>query len=173
MGVRGMNSYKNSYKIIGLFLTSIIISTVGSVSFAGCADNAEDNTVIPAFTELGPPPVEVTAYQLFEEYITDEAAANAKYDGKRITFVNVKVEILHSVQIDSANPPILYPVSNSVEFRPRYMTDSAWVREGYVVDIVGEVRGLFGFEQRYLVVDDCWMKIIEGEIGIEYVDPDY
>jgi hypothetical protein len=163
----------NYFKVMGLFLTAVVVLAVGSISFTGCAGDDENNTVVPSFTDPGPPPIEVSASQLFEEYITDEAAANAKYKGKRLSFINLKVDKINSVFVDSANPSIIYPVSNSVEFRPRFTVDSAWVRQDYVVDIVGEVRGLFGMAERFLIVEDCWIKIIEGEIGVEYVDPDY
>ena len=163
----------NYFKVIGLVLAAVAVLTIWSINFTVCSNNDENKTVIPSFTDPGPPPIEITANQLFDEYITDEAAANAKYKGKRLSFINLKVEKINSVFVDSANPSIIYPVSNSVEFRPRFSVDSAWVRQDYVVDIVGEVRGLFGMTERFLVVDDCWIKIIEGEIGVEYVDPDY
>lgn len=163
----------NTFKIVGLFLVTITICTVGLISLVGCTGEAESSEVIPEFTELGPPPIEVSTNQLYAEYITDEAAANAKYEGQRLAFTNLKAEAIKSVFVDSANASIIYVVNNSVEFRPRYNVDSAWVRQGYVVDIVGEVRGLFGMTKRFLVVEDCWIRIVEGEIGIEYVDPDY
>lgn len=165
----------NYSKVIGLFLATIAILAVGLIGFGGCAGNGEAIAVIPEFEEPEAPPIEVTIDQLYEEYMTDEAAANAKYKGKRLLFTNVEVEEINSISVDSANPPINYIVNHSVEFRPRYTKYTALVREGFVVDIVGEVRGVFGMEHYYLVVENCWINIVEGDIGTgaDYEDPDY
>jgi len=164
----------NYFRVIGLFLATIAILAVGLIGFGGCAGNAENALVIPEFEEPEPPPIEVTIDQLYEEYMTDEAAANAKYKGKRLLFTNVEVEEINTFFPDSAQDPIIYIVNHSVEFRPRYWIDTVLVREGFVVDIVGEVRGVFGLENYYLVVENCWVKIVEGDIGMgEVGNPDY
>lgn len=66
--------------------------------------------------------------------MTDEVAANAKYKGKRLSFSNVEVEEINRIVLDSANAPNNNIVNNSVEFRPRYNTDTVLVREGFVVN---------------------------------------
>lgn len=163
----------NHFRVIGLFLTTIAILAIGLIGFGGCNSNAENTLVIPEFEEPGPPPIEVTIDQIYEEYITDEAAANAKYQGKRLSFTNVEVEKIRSKFADSSQDPLIFIVNNYVEFRPRYITDTVFVREGYVVDIVGEARGVFGIGYSYLIVENCWVKIVEGEIGTVYEDPAY
>ncbi len=165
------------FKAIGLFLVTIAIFAVGLIGFSACAGNTEIAADIPEFEVLEAPPIEVTIDQLYQEYLTDEAAANARYEGKRLLFTNVVVERLDHFATDpSANVPNIYIVNDSVEFRPRYWywADVATIREGFVVDIVGTPRGLFGIEQQYLVVEDCRIFIIEGDVGAVYdVVPEY
>ena len=72
----------------------------------------------------------------------------------------VKVNLIEDYDI-----PIIHIVSNGIEFKPKYNMDTSSIREGFVVDIIGEVLGCFGLENRYLVVEDCWVKIIEGDAG--------
>lgn len=46
-------------------------------------------------------------------------------------------------------------------------------REGFVVDIVGEVRSLFGIKHNYLIMEKCWISIVEGDIGGDIPDWGY
>ena len=97
--------------------------------------------------------------------MTDKVIGDTKYKGKRLSFSNVEVEEINRIVLDSANAPNNYIVNNSVEFKPRYNIDTILVREGFVVNIVGEVRGLFGTKHNYLNVERCWISIVEGDIG--------
>ena len=160
------------FKVIGIFLATVAV-LAGSIIGFGCANNTESTSAAPEFEELGPPPVEVTVDQLYAEYMADKAAADAKYKGERLLFSGVEVEEIESIFADSGQDPLIYIVNHSVEFRPRYITDTVLVRKGFVVDIVGEIRGVFGVVNHYLVVGDCWVKIVEGDIGVAYEDPDY
>ncbi len=97
------------FKAIGLFLATIAIFAVGLVGFGACAGSAASVAVTPEFEVLETPPVEVTIEQLYQEYLADEAAANAKYEGKRLLFTNVVVEKLDHFATDpSANVPNIY-----------------------------------------------------------------
>lgn len=159
----------NKFKSMGLFLATIAIFAVGLIGFNGCAGNTEIVADIPEFEVLETPPIEVTIDQLYQEYITDEAAAKAKYEGKRLLFTNVVVEKLETFPTDPTfNGPQFHIVNNSVEFRPKYWADTENIKVGFVVDIVGEPRGLFGVNLQLLVVDDCSIFIIEGDIGTVY-----
>ena len=161
----------NYFKSVGLFLATTAIFAAGLIGFSACVGNVGITPIVPIFKVLWPPPIEVTIEQLYQEYITDEAAANAKYAGKRLLFTNVEVEEINSLRADNGNDPGVYLVNASVEFRPRYWTDAALITDGFVVDIVGEPRGMFGVEQNYLVVEDCRIFIIEGDVGADYEEP--
>ena len=156
-------------KFKGLFLVIIGVLVVGLIGLSGCTGNAENGFTVPTFTEPGPPPIEVTVDQLYDEYMADEAAADAKYEGERLLFSGVRVEkVSNDFYID--RPIEFYILNSSVKFRPRYVVDIELVREGFVVDIVGEAQGII-FD--FLIVKDCWMMIIEGDIGADYGEPAY
>jgi len=152
--LKNINKYKKITILGFVLLLNLIVLT-------GCARN---ELFIPELHHLSPAPYEVTTDQIVLDYLTDEVSADAKYKDKRLLFSNVEVEGINTVFVDSVNSPFIYILNNSVEFRPRYDADTSLIREGFVVDIVGEVRGFFGVESQYLIVDDCWVGIIEGDI---------
>ncbi len=161
----------NYFKVVGLSLVAIAIFATGLIGFSACAGNTEITPIAPKFQNLETPPIEVTIEQLYQEYITDEAAASAKYDGKRLLFTNVEVEEINSIAADTGDGPGVDIVSGFVEFRARYWIDVATITRGFVVDIVGTPRGLFGIDQQYLIVGDCRIFIIEGDVGADYESP--
>jgi len=79
-------------KFKGLFLVIIGVLVIGLIGLSGCTGNAENGFTVPTFTEPGPPPIEVTVDQLYDEYMADEAAADAKYEGERLLFSRLTVE---------------------------------------------------------------------------------
>jgi len=156
-------------KFKNIFLVTMAVLVIGLIYLSGCTGNAENGFTVPAFTEPGPPPIEVTVDQLYQEYMVDEAAADAKYEGERLLFSGVTVEKVSNF-FYIARPIEFHILNGSVKFRPRYPSDVESIREGFVVDIVGEAQGIiFGF----LIVKDCWMMIIEGDIGADYGEPAY
>ncbi|UCE97767.1 MAG: hypothetical protein JSV74_00050 [Dehalococcoidia bacterium] len=149
--------------IIGIFFIFLI-----STGIAACSSSGES---IPVYQPIADPPEEVTIEQLLNSYSENDLV---KYENKKLLFSGVIVEDINTVFIDSANASTIYPVNNIVEFRPRYRTDTALVREGYIIDVVGELRGVFGVMNPYIIIDDCWIKIIEGDLNVgQYEDPDY
>jgi hypothetical protein len=148
---------------IGLFFILLI-----STAITACSSSGES---IPVYQPIANPPEELTIEQLINSYFENDLM---KYENKQLLFSGVVVENINTVFIDSANASTIYPVNNIVEFRPRFRTDTALVREGYVIDVVGELRGVFGVMNPYIIIDDCWIKIIEGDLSVgDYEDPDY
>lgn len=149
-----------------LVISALVISSLIIITSCGV-----DEQTTPVYTPIADPPIEVTIEQLLAGYLDNDLA---QYEDKKLLFSGVVVEGINTVSIDSANASTIYPVNNIIEFRPRYRTDTRLVREGYVIDIVGVFRGVFGMTNPYIVVDDCWIKIIEGDLGVgDYEDPDY
>ena len=151
-----------------LYLVAVTILVISSAGFTGCVGNAESDIFAPKFEELMAPPIEVTIDQVYEEYMANEASADAKYKGKRLLFYGVTVEEVASVS-DVGNQVFQYNthiIANSVKFTPRYTIDLDNVGEGFVVDIVGECRGLIWPISRepLLQISDCWINIVEGGI---------
>ena len=142
---------------IAVALIGVLIFSLASAT--GCAGSSE--LAAPEFVESEAAVIEVTPEQLYAEYIADETAAAAKYKGKRLSFIGVTAEKVSSYFYDPR--AIEFHVeASSVKFRPTYSLYIDDVREGFVLDIVGEVMGLiFGF----LYINDCWFQIVEGNGG--------
>jgi hypothetical protein len=151
---RAMKHYKTRYPLWFTFvflLTSLIV-------LLGCG---KYELWIPEFTEFAPSPAEVTVEQLYSDYMVDEGAADAKYKGRRFIFTNVKVEEIESRFVNRRAIDI-YIMNNFVKFRPRYPADIDGILVGFIVEIVGECQGL---QWGRIIVKDCWVAIIEGDLG--------
>ncbi|MFC1865640.1 hypothetical protein ACFLYB_02875 [Chloroflexota bacterium] len=160
-----------------LYLVATAALVIGLTGFAGCAGNAEDDIFAPKFEELMAPPIEVSIDQIYAEYIADEAAADARYKGKRLLFYGVTVEEVSSIINVGNNEVFVYNshiITDSVKFTPRYTVDLDNARVGFIVDVVGECRGLTWpiFREPLVLIGDCWINIIEGEI-VEDWYPEY
>ena len=160
------------------FIAAIGSLLVGLISITGCAGNTENGFTIPTFTEPGPPPIEVTINQIYAEYIADEATADANYKGERLLFYEVEVEqvvdkyLQMAEALGAANPDLikLYFTAGFVKFRLRGEDFSIMqnIEEGYVLNIVGECRGL---QKEFIAIEDCWVESVIGDLGTgEVVD---
>ncbi len=78
-----------------ILLISICVSGLSLIGLAGCA---RTSFTFPSYTTPLPPPLEVTADQLYAEYMADEVAAQAKYEGKRLLFTGLTVGEVSSHQ---------------------------------------------------------------------------
>ncbi|MHC4278073.1 MAG: OB-fold protein [Planctomycetota bacterium] len=144
---------------IAVTLIGVLIFSVASAT--GCSRSSE--FAAPEFTEPDAAAIEVTPEQLYVEYTEDEAAASAKYNGKRLSFIGVTAEKVNNEFYDSrATNAEFYVLVDYVKFRPSYGAYIDDVRVGFVLDIVGEVMGLISGS---LYVNDCWIQIVEGDGG--------
>lgn len=91
-----------------------------------------------------------------DEYKKDAEGANRVYEGKRLYFQGLTVNMAKPA---TQNDPDAYFVAGGIMFKPRYIFDLEGVVEGTVVDIVGQIRG---YSPPVLVVGDCWIKIVGG-----------
>jgi hypothetical protein len=133
-----------------------------------------DTFFIPEYEPLQPPPPIVDPEQIYIEYMIDKVKADDKYHGKRIWFSEVTVEKVINI-IAEANPESLnnpLPQLKSLPqmddigvqigplfFKLRSPITLLTIREGCIVDILGEVRGL---ENDYLIIQDCTIWVLEG-----------
>jgi hypothetical protein len=148
-------------KKIVIAITVIMLSVIFVLT--GC--QSDEHIIIPIYEPVEEPPLEVVLDQVLSNYISDEMVANTKYGGKRLLFTNIKVEKVKVNNMDDYDIPIVHIESNGVVFKPKFESDTTFVREGFVIDIIGEVDGWFGVANRYLVVKNCWVKVIEGDVG--------
>ena len=153
-----------------LFPITMAILVVGLICLSGCTESAGSSFVVPTFEEPGPPPMEVTVDQLYQEYMSDEAAADAKYKGERLLFYEVEVEQVvgkylmmaeEAADLDFAK---LYFTAGFVKFRLRGEDFGIMqnIEEGYVLNIVGECRGL---QKEFIAIEDCWVESVIGDLG--------
>jgi len=156
-----------------LHLVAIAILVINLIGFTSCAGNTENGLIVPTFTEPGPPPKEITIDQIYAEYMADEAAADAKYKWERLLFYEVEVEqvvgkymilaeALGAASLDFAK---LYFTAGSVKFRLRgedFGSIMQNIEEGYVLNIVGECRGL---QKGFVAIDNCWVESVIGDLG--------
>jgi hypothetical protein len=150
------------------YLVTIAILVIGLIGFAGCAVNAQNNIVTPEFEELKVPPIEVTIDQLYADYVADGFAAEDRYSDKRLLFYGVTVEEVLSIfnlenDVFVGNEHI---VIDNTKFFPRHSEYFDNIREGFIVDIVGQSQGLTWpiKGEPFLKISDCWINVVEGDI---------
>jgi len=161
-----MNNYK--FKKIVVFIFFLFLACLIFVS--GCE---RYEFFVPEYRNFTKPPDEIVVEQLLADYVTDEVAADAKYKGKRLLFTNIKVEALNVNIVDSASDPDISIINYYIEFRLRFNEDTPLIKEGFILDIIGDVRGLIGMGNRYVVVDNCWINIVEGDMEGDIPDWGY
>ena len=150
---------------------SIILTTV--VGIGGCKGNDEEVVVIPEFQGIGPPPLEVTISQVYADYLTNEEDADAKYSKEKLLFSEVEVEEIFGNYFqmgDALGAGELSYVKLSFnagtakfKLREEYFGVMQNIEEGYVLNIIGQSRGL---QEGLLLIDDCWVESVIGDLGI-------
>ena len=175
--MQGLNSsYEVKAMIRQLSLTLVLTFLLISI-LTGCTGDVDNTTFAPpTFEGVGELPLEVTVDQIIAEYIANEAAADAKYKGERLLFYGVTVEEMGRM-IDINEGLFMYNthlITGGVKFTPKYTDYIDNVGAGFVVDIVGECRGMISLvgSEPLLEINDCWINTIEGGI-LEDWYPDY
>ncbi|MBN1370255.1 MAG: hypothetical protein JW954_08490 [Dehalococcoidaceae bacterium] len=125
------------------------------VSCGGCAEAVFP---LPVF-EQAPPVLEVE--KLLSEYRDDPVAAERNYKGKTYLFPQIRAESMMSqyMGLPRYNINDLYLQYQQVRFLPKTTLSLDHVGPGFVVDIVGEIRGWIG---AYFVIDNCTYIVAEG-----------
>jgi hypothetical protein len=146
-------------KIITVFTLLILLSSF--IALTGCDSN---EVFIPEYTEVPQPPDEVSLEQLLSDYMTDKAAADAKYKGKTFIFTEIEVEeVGNNINIYPPSPADMYIISGSARFIPRYVTAFDHVTKGFIVDIIGECQG---WQFSRVLITDCWVGVVEGDAAL-------
>ena len=95
-------------------------------------------------------------------YYSEPQQAAALYEGKTYLFPAVTVDEVSSEHLTPQSYEKgyeLYLDSGPVRFRPRYWQDLDSLGPGFVLDIVGEVRG---WMRNNIHVVDCVFYVLEG-----------
>jgi len=146
----------------------LLISLIG---VTGCT-NTESDFVFTEFEEPPlKPPIEVTVDQLYEDYMTDPAAADDKYKRERLCFYEVEVEKVVDRIYSGDRYVKEYFINGNVKFVLRSASMMQNVKPGYVLNIVGECQGLQGMPREIVAIYDCWVESVIGDLGTdEWVD---
>jgi hypothetical protein len=161
-------------KQIVVAATVIILS--GFFILSGCQS---DEQITPVYVPIESLPLEITIDQIYADYMADETAADDKYKGGRFLFYGVTVEKVNSVINWGNNEVFMYNshfITGGVKFNPKYTVylDNVW--DGFVVDIVGECKGLIwpiNSMEPLLQISDCWINIVEGDSGTTFQEEYY
>ncbi len=158
--------------IAGILSTSL----VGQV---GCTTTEMARTKDFTFALL-PQATEVTLEQLSSEYLADEAAADAKYQGKRLLFSQVLVDnVVPTTSYQGFGIAIIYSdgfMSRNVKFTSEDKSTLSVlqsVRSGYVLNITGECLGLRDVLKKTVTINISWMQSVKGELATLSLPPAY
>jgi hypothetical protein len=154
-----------------LILSASAVLTFAALAIGGCT---QESFKPPTATTLATAPNEATALQLWQDYKADPAAAAAKYEGKSFHFARVRVDQMSFLGEGGDNELYvqegLDPDIERVKFRTEKLSDILNVREGYIVEIVGEPQGVqFG----YVIVKMSWLRVIDPPGGDTRPPPEY
>ena len=154
--------FYSRFKLSALIIIGLLL--IGVVSLTGCTSTA---ATPPEFTApvapLPLPPIEVTIDQLSSEYALDEAAADAKYKGKKLLFSEINIENVVTVGVGPRNiPENLYITAGSVIFRLSDYDILQKIEEGYVLNIIGKCKGKLGGS---IYISNSWVESVVGDIG--------
>jgi len=148
-----------------MYISVLLGLSVLCIMLPGC----QQNTLTPPPAEtITDPPIELDPLELFEEYEADPEGTMAKYEGKRLHFPYVKVEAMSFL----GEPPDedLFVQMGKVKFRVEYPSQLSYIREGYVVEATGD---LWGKQLAYLIIKNCWLKVIDPPGGTDEMPPEY
>ena len=147
-----------------IFMVTMCVLIIFSIGLTGCTDAAGKEllpTFAPIFEGLNAPPVEVTIGQISDNYEIDPIAADDKYRRKRFCFYNVEVE-----EVDDSNTKRFFMAGN-VKFFLRSTSMMQNVEPGFVLNLIGECKGLVGASREIVTVNDCWVESVVGDLGID------
>ncbi len=129
---------------------------MGLLAFSGCRQVL---TLPSTPIMLAPPPLELSAEMVYNDYMTNAREAEVKYSGERFLFTGLVVDRVESYFLNSRAFDISIMVGN-VKFKPRYESDFDQIFPGFVIDVTGVPQSLL--LDRILIVTDCLVYVIEG-----------
>lgn len=155
-----------------LFL--LVLTLLATLVFTSFGTNSTNTNPVPDFTPVEAAPIETTVEELLADYLTDEQAADAKYNGNELVFYEVLVEEVRSyfphgqynedpMPDDFSSVDVYYMFrASSIVFNPQDPAYLYGVVPGSIVDVVGVCQG---FSDNVITIGDSWIKITGGEVG--------
>jgi len=138
-----------------LLLPMVGVLLIGLIATTGCN---RANLFVPEYTHLEPAPIMVTANQLYKDYELDEAAAEARYQGKQIWITEVRADAY--IESESGNYLMIrwyyeeivdkedlvvetYSLASStLQLEPQNSDGFRDIGDGYLVEVIGECQGI-------------------------------
>lgn len=153
-------------------LIAICILLIGSIGVIGCK-NSDSYLTFSNYKNVPEIPPEITIDQLYLDYITDPIAADDKYKGERFCFYEVEVEEV----FDYGTSGKKFFVTNNVKFVLRSASKMQNVEPGFILNLVGECRGIENMPivtREVIAVKDCWSEGVNCDLGEdEWFSPGY
>lgn len=149
-----------STKLKTVIISIIVLLLSSSIVLAGCG---RYELFVPKYQNFTPPPNQVAIEQLISDYMTDEVAADVKYKGQTFIFTGIVVEqVGNTINTYPPSPSDIFIISGFALFTPRSMLDFDHIGKDFVVDIIGECRG---WQFNRVLIADCWVGIVEGDVA--------
>jgi len=144
---------------------TLAIMVLAGLLLTGCDSGAL--FAVPSAVFLKDPPLLVTAEQIFYEYSSDPVQADLQYLGKRVMFDEVTVDGLVTVFNYQDRQPggsdyTMHFISGNIKYQLRDFSLMQSIKKDYILNIVGICQGIQG---GYVVVDDCWVQSVYGELS--------
>ena len=144
------NKYINRFAVIFIVVMLLLAGN------PGCGNQSYP---LPAFQE-GPKVLDPD--RLLQEYQADPVKAAALYEGQEYLFPAVSVDEafnLRTLQTEEYQKGEMFVSHGKIRFYPKFMSDLDLIASGFLVDIVGEVRGwTYGF----CSIVDCTYFVVQG-----------
>ncbi len=149
-----------SFRLKWSYLVTITILALLIVTLSSCSDG--NQLTIPTMTRIEDPPREVGVETIYSDYLRDKEAADSIYKGNRLLFSNILIERMESTWLEPNQVRDDYIMNDSVKFRAGFAEYLAGYQVGFIVDIVGEVKGMVIGD--ILIIENCWFSVVEGDL---------
>jgi hypothetical protein len=154
--------------------TAVIVVNIVVFALALTGCTTVTTTVIPTPATLVESPPGVAIDQIYHDYIADPAATDLKYGRQRLMFTNITVEdVVGRLYGQPCGPGVHikeYFISGSAKF---YLTDINLlqsVESGYILNVIGDYRG---FSEDFILIENCWVESVVGNLSTGFLFDDY
>ena len=148
---------------LGLLLLCLSSVFIGALVLA--TDFSKASGSAPIY-QIDSPPVEVTVDELCDAYFSEAATIETSYYGKRLLLAEVEVIDIQAGNYYSGGRTQSFKISftnGNTRFELRDLLIMQSVEVGYILNIVGTCRGI---SRDRVLVSDCWVESVVGDIGL-------
>lgn len=136
----------------------VTVMLVFAVPGAAACTRADAYTPPPATMVLQAAPSEIDPFDVYNGWMENPDAAQAKYGGQKV-YCKIDVKRLGSTDIG----PFIQ--LGPIKFLVAEPGDLKNVHIGSMVQVVGVIQGMDGL---YLIISDCWVRVINPSVTAGY-----